>query len=259
MSKQTDISWCDSTFNPWWGCHKISPACRSCYADAFAKRVGQKIWGKNSPRRFFGDKHWAEPLKWNAEAEKSGKPWRVFCGSMMDVCEDRPDLVEPRARLMRVIADTPHLKWLLLTKRPENYMRLFPWGDRWPKNVWAGATVESAAYTQSRIFPLLAVPASVRFLSVEPMLNRMTLIPWLVARLTHDQDGVAIFSKRINWVICGGESGPHRRPFEVAWAQDLRDQCKAFGIPFWMKQDSGPYPGKQGRIPVELWSVKERP
>src|SRR5579859_1859246 len=120
MAANSKISWTDHTFNPWWGCVKVSPACDHCYAESFSKRVGQNIWGVDSPRRFFGDKHWTEPLKWNRDALKDfGRPARVFCASMADVFEVRDDLIPHRIRLFDLIKDTPNLLWNLLTKRAQ--------------------------------------------------------------------------------------------------------------------------------------------
>src|SRR5262249_26019968 len=131
MGKQTAIDWCNHTFNPWWGCDEarvpdgsMSPECVYCYARTFAKRVGHDIWGADAPRRSFGDKLWVEPEKWNGDAALSGERRRVFCASMADVFEDRPDLDPHRARLWALIERTPHLDWLLLTKRPENAPRM---------------------------------------------------------------------------------------------------------------------------------------
>src|SRR5689334_16021242 len=134
MGAKTKIGWTHHTFNAWWGCHKVSPACKHCYAESFSKRTGHAVWGANAPRRFFGDAHWREPLKWNAAAEKAGERRRVFCGSMMDVFEwhDEPtneQMNAARARLWELIESTPWLDWLLLTKRPENASSVLP--DRW--------------------------------------------------------------------------------------------------------------------------------
>jgi protein gp37 len=118
---QTEIEWSDYTFNPLWGCQRVSPGCVNCYAEAFDKRLGGKHWGPGSQRRTFGEKHWAQPLAWNAKAAKDGRVYRVFCASMADWLEDHPDWVEPRARLEELVAATPNLIWLFLTKRPENW------------------------------------------------------------------------------------------------------------------------------------------
>src|SRR5215831_14997448 len=114
MAENSKIEWTDHTFNPWWGCTKVSPACEHCYAEAWAKRVGQQVWGPKSLRRTFGDKHWHEPVKWNRDAEKSDVRRRVFCASMADVFEKRKDLDAQRIRLWGLIESTPALDWLLL-------------------------------------------------------------------------------------------------------------------------------------------------
>src|ERR1700704_5109229 len=82
MAKNSHIEWTHHTFNPWWGCKKVSPACDNCYAELWAKRMGHQLWGTDAPRRFFGDAHWREPLKWNEEAGLAGHRERVFCASM---------------------------------------------------------------------------------------------------------------------------------------------------------------------------------
>ena len=142
MAKSTSIEWTDHTFNPWWGCTKISPGCDHCYAEGWARRVGESVWGHKQPRRFFRDSHWHQPRAWNAAAAAKQQRRRVFCASMADVFEDRRDLDAARERLWKLIADTPHLDWQLLTKRPQTVHRLAPWGENWPTNVWLGTTVE---------------------------------------------------------------------------------------------------------------------
>jgi len=143
MAQNSSIEWTDHTFNPWWGCSKVSPACLHCYAETWAKRVGQKIWGVQSPRRLFGTAHWDEPVRWDAEAEASGIRRRVFCASMADVFESRSELTDEREKLWMLVETTPSLDWLLLTKRPQNTFRFAPWSDEWPNNVWVGTTVEN--------------------------------------------------------------------------------------------------------------------
>jgi protein gp37 len=181
MGKDSEIGWTHHTFNPWWGCTKISPGCKNCYAAAFDKRVGGKHWGPDAPSRFFGDKHWLEPLRWNAEAVRAGERHRVFCASMADVCEELPgergaELDRERARLWLMIGQTPHLDWLILTKRPERFHAVLPsdWGDGYP-NVWLGATAEDQQRQDERWEHLAHVPAAVRFLSCEPLLSELDL------------------------------------------------------------------------------------
>lgn len=221
MAKNSRIEWTNHTFNPWWGCVKVSPACKHCYAESWSKRVGQNVWGVGSPRRFFGDKHWNEPLRWNAAAELAGKRARVFCASMADVFEDRRDLDVWRERLWGLIAATPWLDWLLLTKRPEAVMRLAPWNDSWPENVWLGTTVEDQRRALERLPVLENIPAVVRFISAEPLLDAIDLAPWL-----HSLD----------WVITGGESGSKARPSSPSWFLALMNQCMAADVAFHFKQ-----------------------
>ncbi len=224
MAKDSAIEWTHHTFNPWWGCTKVSPGCKHCYAETFSHRIGQDIWGARADRRFFGDAHWREPLKWNAETVAAGVRRRVFCASMADVFERRAELDPARDRLWRLIADTPALDWLLLTKRPEHVLKCVPWRKEWPVNVWAGVTAENQEWADKRIPLLLELPAKVRFLSCEPLLGALDLRRWTKG------------ARRIDWVIAGGESGHKARPMNPEWARALRDQCRTAGIAFHFKQ-----------------------
>jgi protein gp37 len=238
MGKFTEISWTDHTFNPWWGCTRVSPGCVHCYAETFDRRVHGKDnkahWGVKAGRRFFGDKHWNEPLRWNAAAAKAGVRRRVFCASMADVFEDRPELVEHRIRLFLLIQNTPWLDWQLLTKRPENMVRLAReagWDGDWPENVWAGCTAEDQQRADERIPELLQVPAAVLFLSCEPLLGPVNL------RGNLYRNGMWVNGqRRVDLVIVGGESGHGARPMHPDWARSLRDQCVAAGVAFHFKQ-----------------------
>ena len=241
MGEATGISWADDTFNPWWGCTKVSSACDSCYAETLSKRVGNAVWGKSAPRRIIGDKTWNDPRRWDKAAERAGVRRRVFCASMADVFEDHNgpmvdhkgnlmpgrSVAAERERLWALIDDTPNLDWLLLTKRPQNIARLAP--PSWlthgaPFNVWLGTTVETQPYAKIRIPQLLEVRATVHFLSYEPGLGEVDLRPWL------GEWGV-------NWVIVGGESGHNARPFPMEWARSVIVQARAApGAAVWMKQ-----------------------
>lgn len=193
MGEDSKIEWTDHTFNPWWGCQRVSPGCENCYAEELDARyfAGKENWGPRAPRRFFADKHWNQPLRWNRQAEEAGVRARVFCASMADWAEDRPDLAEPRARLFRLIRATPNLDWLLLTKREDNIARFLPWapgqpcawdakghpthvfvgwGEPWP-NVWPGVTAEDQKRANERLPKLLAARAVKRFVSYEPALE----------------------------------------------------------------------------------------
>jgi protein gp37 len=239
MGDRSVISWCHCTFNPWWGCIEVSPACDHCYARELAKRYGHAVWGKDAPRRFFGDAHWDEPMRWNRRAEKAGERYRVFCASMADIGEERSDVVgrqmdEARRRLWFVIANTPQLDWLLLTKRPQFYRRV-PEEIRSLPNVWPGTTVESAEYLW-RADELMRAPwwEGPRWISAEPLLGPLDLRPDLAGC------GWPEGSRRaLRWVIAGCESRAGYRPGRLtneAWVRDIRDQCQATGTAFFLKQ-----------------------
>lgn len=230
------------TFNPWWGCLKVSPGCEHCYADTLARRYGFDVWGpaKTTSRRMMSENYWKQPHKWNRDAEADGVRRRVFCASMADVFEDHPNVEAARRRLFELIGSTMHLDWLLLTKRPENILRFLPetWGGNVLLNMWLGTSVENQAQAEKRIPELLKVPATVRFLSCEPLLGAITL-PWCPSCGgwgDHDCYAVDDDSPAIDWVIAGGESGPQARPMHPDWARSIRDQCQAAGVPFLFKQ-----------------------
>lgn len=246
MAENSGIEWTNHTFSPWTGCTKVSPACDNCYAEVWAKRSGHVEWGPHGSRRRTKPGTWAGPLKWNAEALDRGVRYRVFCASLADVFDNHKSILpEWRDDLWDLIARTPHLDWLLLTKRPQNIEKMLPdgygapaWGNGWP-NVWLGTTVENQTEADRRIPHLLSVPAKVHFLSCEPLLGpvRIDSIPG------GKSDGTALHplsgTPRIGWVIAGGESGPHYRPSDLDWYRSLRDQCAAAGVPFLFKQHSG--------------------
>jgi protein gp37 len=227
--QNSKIEWTDNTFNPWWGCVNVSPACDHCYAERFANRktrTQDQLWGKDSRRLISNDGYWEEPVKWNHRAERTGSRERVFCGSMCDVMERRADLNEPRQRLFLVIEETPSLDWLLLTKRPQEYSKFLP--KAWLKdprpNVWLMTTVEHQDYAW-RIEALMSVPAVVHGVSCEPLLGTLTLPDHFLK------------SSRA-WVIAGGESGIQGtvRASNPDWFRSLRDQTKAAGAAFHFKQ-----------------------
>jgi protein gp37 len=264
MGKDTDIQWCEHTFNPWRGCVEVSPGCAHCYARDFAGRNPKTlgVWGKSGTRVVAAEAGWTEVLKWNREAKAAHERHRVFCASFADVFEawDGPmvdakghslsatnSLTDPmyapldmdgrnqygairidfiRNRLFRLIRDTRHLDWLLLTKRPYNVMPIidgpagkYVWRDGIPPNVWIGTTVEDRE-AKARIDMLRKIPAAIRFLSVEPLLEDLGEL---------DLTG-------IHWVIAGSESGPRARPMDEGWVRLIRDQCQAAGVSFFYKQ-----------------------
>lgn len=234
MSENSKISWTDHTFNPWWGCTEVSPACDHCYARGFDKRVGGDHW--NGTRRFFGDKHWNEPLKWNRHALKQfGRPARVFCASMADVFEQREELNPHRDRMFSLIQATPNLHWNLLTKRWDAIKYYQPFLSAQP-NVRIGVTVENQTYD-------FRITNGVSWLSCEPLLGRLSL-RWLAvfpppyraqrkdSNSTDEYDGL----RTLSWVIVGGESGPHAREMKLEWALNLMRECNTAGVPVHFKQ-----------------------
>lgn len=229
MAENSKIEWTDHTFNPWIGCQAVSPdGCKNCYAEALVQRFGDDF----SQRRRTSAANWKLPLKWNAQAEREGRRYRVFCASLADVFDNEVP-VQWRRDLFDLIEATPHLDWLLLTKRIGNARRLY--GEAfldsarpWPENVWLGATVVNQGEADRDIPKLLTVPARVRFLSIEPMMGPISLDAWPL----YGEDEQPL----LHWVICGGESGPHARPMHPDWARSLRDQCAASGVAFLFKQ-----------------------
>ena len=248
MGEETKISWTatdgkpGATFNPWMGCERISEGCKHCYAETFVSgRMGLPLWGpvRSTERQRTSLANWKKPLAWDRTAQREGRRIKVFCASLADVFEDNPQVAPWRADLFRLIERTTHLDWLLLTKRADRMAALAReagWRDSWPDNVWAGTTVENQDKADKRIPDLLKVPARVRFLSCEPLLEAvdLTAIPRTQAEgFMRPLDGRF---NTVSWVICGGESGPKARSFDLAWARSLRDQCKEAEVPFFMKQ-----------------------
>ncbi|MFP4889289.1 phage Gp37/Gp68 family protein [Paraburkholderia sp. EG304] len=286
MSENSKIEWTDHTFNPWEGCQKVGPGCDHCYAETRNARFsgGTAInWGPGAPRRRTSPANWRKPLAWNAAHDEffavHGRRQRVFCASLADVFDNAVDPTW-RRDLFNLIAKTPNLDWLLLTKRIGNVMQMISEtaqyrfdlecieSPRLPDNVWLGATVVNQAEADRDIPKLLAVPARVRFLSMEPLLGPVNL--WLPTRTwtnsagdttcdhccngdrcddpTHYERGMPEWrvrcphcrgtgnGKPIDWVIVGGESGTDARPMHPSWPRALRDQCAAAGVPFLFKQ-----------------------
>lgn len=270
MGETTGISWCDHTHNEWIGCLKISAACASCYAEVSTptrvlRAKGLEVWGPASttPRHRTSEANRRKPFAWDRAAKRDGVRRRVFCSSLSDVFEDHPMLAPWRADLWRTIEACDGLDWQLLTKRPENILAMVPeaWRKAWPAHVWIGTTVEDQRRAEERIPHLLAVPAAVRFLSCEPLLEAVDLDPPTCPTCGgHDaevgEDGAVFCCEHcdemafnvwldpcasatqpgINWVIVGGESGPGARPFDLAWARSIVRQCREAGVPCFVKQ-----------------------
>jgi protein gp37 len=223
--KDTLIEWADDTFNPWWGCTKVSPGCAHCYAETLSNRYGKDVWGPGKERSRRSPKYWEGPMAWDRKAAREGERRRVFSGSMCDVFDSAAPM-QWRSDLYDLIRKTRNLDWMLLTKRPSEINSL----GAPPEKIWLGTSVEDQRRADERIPELLAVPAAVHFLSVEPLL-----------------ESVQLNLQGIDWVIVGGESGPRPRPMKVEWARHLKDQCRAAGIAFFMKQLGG-YPDKRKKM-----------
>lgn len=291
MSDLTGIDWTDHSFNPWWGCFRVSDECKLCYAAELAasRRGMPELWrGPEHPILEQSDAYWAKPLTWNRASERDvllrerfpdategvglGRRHRVFCASMADVFEERRDLDPIRHRLFALIAATPHLDWQLLTKRPEfarDWLRTYyekywcavdhaepytplPWTSRdgisWGvhPNVWVGVSIGRRA-ALGRADVLREIPAPVRFISAEPLLESLIERPREGEKVDREQGTGAVLEDAstlaadrirpessslagpldisgIDWLIIGGESGGREaRPMHPLWARELRD------------------------------------
>ena len=274
MADQSKIEWTDATWNPVRGCAIVSPGCTNCYAMKQAHRFsgpGKPYDGLTKLTK--GGPVWTgkvrvvpellrEPLRWK-------RPRRIFVNSMSDLFhEDVPD--EFIGAVFGVMAQCPQHTFQVLTKRAtrmlawfteeepqhaslrewcfyaardlagKEWMPIAPWTQRWPlRNVWLGVSVEDQRRADERIPLLLQTPAAVRWISAEPLLGPISFEGcWIKYKdpAIHEN-----WLERLDWVVVGGESGHRARPFDVSWARSLRDQCKALGVPFFLKQ-LGRYP-----------------
>jgi len=247
MSDNTEISWAHHTLNFWMGCDKVAPECAHCY---IARGL---FWGGRQP---YGAVYrtaqagWGNAVRWQRELEQcrllnGDRAYRVFTCSISDFFSARAD--EWRADAWKIIRDTPSLVWLVLTKRPERIASHLPpdWGMGYP-NVWLG-TSTGCRQTLNKMDTLRAIPAALRFVSAEPLLE--------------DISG-DINLEGFGWIATGGESGPGpeyvwnatgdwreefhttgRRVMNIEWAARLRDRVKTAGLPFLFKQITAEYPG----------------
>ncbi len=263
MGSTTKISWCDATFNPWVGCTKVSAGCANCYAERDMDiRRGFAKWGRGKPRRRTSQANWRQPIKWDQEAAAAGVRRRVFCASLADVFDEelnddwRVDLFHD------IITETPHLDWLLLTKRPGVAWRFMSgialaYPERaWPlPNVWLGVSVENQATADERIPILLQIPAAVRWVSYEPAIGPVDFecfpstgcpTEWLDKR------------PGIDWIVVGGESGPKARSFDVAWAHSTIAQCRTAGVSCFVKQLGSKPMAIEGSDAAKRWEPNGR-
>ena len=251
--------------NVWIGCEKVSAACRSCWAEAVAKRMGLDVWGAGADRQLTGDAVFASIRSWNKKAERTGQRRGVFWEDMGDLFEDRPEFVERRTRAFEAMEAAPMLDHMLLTKRPENIRNMVPrtWLDNWPKHVWPGATAENQELLDERAPHILRLKSERAWLSVEPMLGPLDVAEYMAERFCMDcRRGVPDGEEsdpgadvRATWIdpecpggcpkcngetdsrypdeilsliIWGGESGPGARPLDLVAAEAMVAQCDAF-------------------------------
>lgn len=306
MGENTNIAWTDNTFNPWIGCSKVHLGCKNCYAETLMDmRYGKVQWGSNGTRMLTSPANWKKPLKWNAEAEKSGVRTKVFCASLADIFEDwsgpvlshsgeelrvfdehsaaghsdgddqfgpidiaresspfhrRANLNHVRAALFKLIDQTPNLDWQLLTKRPENILKMWPARadyvyvpeagemNEYPMhrrdNVWIGTSVSNQETAETQIPELLKCRdlSPVMFLSAEPLLDKIDLREWLASEdgfVANSENGpkhVLDGASAIDWVIIGGESGHGSRRLEANWSRWIVQQCAINKTPCFNKQ-----------------------
>ncbi len=224
MANSSHIEWTDATWNPVTGCSKVSPGCKFCYAERLAHRL--QAMGQNNYRNGFEvtlQPHMLEhPLHWR-------KPRRVFVNSMSDLFHDEV----PATYIKQVFGVMKRAHWhqfQVLTKRSERLLELNR-TLQWQPQIWMGVSVENEDYL-FRVDQLRRTGAAIKFLSVEPLLGPL-----------HN-----LGLRGIDWVIVGGESGPHARPVDPAWVQELRDRCVAARVPFLFKQWGGVFKSRTGRI-----------
>jgi len=234
---QTKIEWTDETWNIITGCDKISPGCQNCYAAKMSKRLaGRYGYPKDDPFKvtFHPDKLY-QPQKWK-------KPRRIFVCSMGDLFHKNVPFNHIN-QVFNAAFHAPQHTYIVLTKRPDIMQRYFEscrdrgvpvlhW-ERHGLKLWKGVTAENQEQADKRIPVLLQIPAKVRFVSVEPMLSQINFFPGLPDFLDFSY---TTDPPRIDWVICGGESGSKARPTHPDWARLLRDQCEEAGTPFFFKQ-----------------------
>ncbi|MCD0155857.1 DUF5131 family protein [Deinococcus sp. 6GRE01] len=218
-STTTGIEWTDKTWNPTTGCTKVSPGCKHCYALEITKRFPQHFTTGFTftmhPDRL------EQPKRWR-------KPSRIFVNSMSDLFHESMPVTYLK-QIFDVMAACPQHNFQILTKRADRLAELAPLLP-WPEHIWIGVSVETQQYVE-RIDQLRTVPAHVRFLSCEPLLEPLEL----------DLDD-------IHWVITGGESGRGCRPIEEDWVRGIRDQCIEANVAFFHKQWGGVRPKSKGRL-----------
>lgn len=290
MSEQTNIGWCDSTVNPTSGCdgceilrtcyarlvHEqrlaLSPSTRANYAADFLEvrmipgRMAKAARWKSLAGTLRPDKPWLD-----------GSPRHIFISDMSDALSEAVPFKFLQDEIIANVESAAGLRhvWLWLTKRPDRMAEFAKWNGSWPSNLWAGTSVTGGMASQGRIEDLLEVPAGVRFVSYEPALAPMDFshhlgewcknacCAWKVPKSIHSPICVhslpMVRQPGISWLIIGGESGPAHREMDLGWMRNAAIQCKAAGVPVFIKQDSAAQSGQRGSIPADLWALKESP
>jgi len=246
MSDKSRIAWTDATWNPVTGCTKVSAGCKNCYAEREWKRLAA-----NPKTRYYGRKFTDVqchedvlelPLHWK-------KPRRIFVNSMSDLFHD--DVPEGFIkRVLGIVERTPQHTYQILTKRAARMSDYFR-RHACPPNVWLGVSVENQEAADERILMLRHCPgATVRWVSIEPMLGAVDLERIRLARARHPGESDIVLNglEKTDWVVCGGESGPRARPMHPWWVRSLRDQCVRAGVPFFFKQWGRWYPMDQTSV-----------
>jgi len=263
MAENSKIEWTNHTANLWHGCTKVHEGCDNCYAETLSKRWGNDVWGNDKPRKAINSV-WSDLDKYQRLAKEAGQIHKVFVGSMMDIFEKPMPLIDSKGETM--VLDTgnlrnrfftsitdgkyPNLMFLLLTKRPSNINKYIPesWKVDPPANVMFGTSPVNQETANKLVTQLLEVKGN-KFLSVEPQLGEINLtalnefgsietncLSGSLTFSTSEGVGATGNEEKISWVIQGGESGHHKRPFELQWAESLRKQCEQYKVPYFFKQ-----------------------
>lgn len=250
MAQNSKIEWTTHTLNLWHGCTKVHEGCDNCYAEALAKRWGNDVWGNDKPRKEISSA-FRELEKMQASAKANNEQHRVFVGSMMDIFEKPMPLVDAKGNkvvdfgggqkdtgmrrdtFFNSIGEYPNLMFLLLTKRPSNINKYIPesWKETPPVNVMFGTSPVNQE-TANKLIVQLAKVKGKRFVSIEPQLDDVDLMQAAI-------DGDVANGRLIDWVdwvIQGGESGHHKRPFNLSWAYSMKKDCKTMNVPYFFKQ-----------------------
>lgn len=240
MGEATAISWAHHTFNPWWGCQKISPGCDNCYAlrTVLEHMPNSRLWDpKYKTRKTMAESTWKKLKTYDNKARKAGEIHYVFVGSMCDIADEFGPQ-DDRKRMFGAPALYPNLVFMFLTKRVARFLQYAEmyWPDGVPENVWFGFTAEDQKRFDERRAEVMKYRKTVEqfskvFVSYEPAIGTIDLMA-----------GGNVIAGLIDLVIAGGETGGLARPADPEWFRSMRDQCERLGIDFHFKQWGEYYP-----------------